>query len=117
MRFLTIVRGDARPAAEWRMVGGPPDPRSPVRRTTSDKVDMVGEFFWKLCGGGARAGISRPCQAGIQLAAGESKYINTPGLLVGHVTPTLEFPEQGQTDINRLGYVGPKFWSLARERL
>jgi len=73
MRFLPIVRGDARPAAEWRMVGGPPDPRSPVRRTTSDKVDMVGEFFWKLCGGGARAGISRPCRAGIQLAAAMSR--------------------------------------------
>ena len=46
-----------------------------------------------------------------QLAAGESKYIKTavtPGILVGHVTPTLEFPEQGQSDINRLRYVGPK---------
>ncbi len=33
-----------------------------------------------------------------QLAAGETKYIKTsvtPGILVGHVTPTLEFPEQG----------------------
>ena len=47
-----------------------------------------------------------------QLAAGESKYIKTtvtPGILVGHVTPTLEFPEQGQSDINRLRYVGPAF--------
>jgi hypothetical protein len=47
-----------------------------------------------------------------QLAAGETKYIKTavtPGILVGHVTPTLEFPEQGQSDINRLRYVGPKF--------
>jgi hypothetical protein len=47
-----------------------------------------------------------------QLAAGETKYIKTavtPGILVGHVTPTLEFPEQGQSDISRLRYVGPKF--------
>jgi Protein of unknown function (DUF2846) len=47
-----------------------------------------------------------------QLAAGETKYIKTsvtPGLLVGHVTPTLEFPEQGQSDINRLRYVGRQF--------
>ena len=47
-----------------------------------------------------------------QLAAGESKYIKTavtPGILIGHVTPTLEFPEQGQSDINRLRYVGPAF--------
>lgn len=47
-----------------------------------------------------------------QLAAGETKYIRTavtPGILVGHVTPTLEFPEQGQSDINRLKYVGPAF--------
>ena len=47
-----------------------------------------------------------------QLAAGEAKYIKTavtPGILVGHVTPTLEFPEQGQSDINRLRYVGPNF--------
>jgi Protein of unknown function (DUF2846) len=47
-----------------------------------------------------------------QLAAGETKYIKTavtPGILVGHVTPTLEFPEQGQSDISRLSYVGPKF--------
>jgi hypothetical protein len=45
-----------------------------------------------------------------QLAAGESKYIKTavtPGILIGHVTPTLEFPEQGQSDISRLRYVGP----------
>jgi hypothetical protein len=45
-----------------------------------------------------------------QLAAGETKYIKTavtPGILVGHVTPTLEFPEQGQSDIGRLRYVGP----------
>jgi len=44
-----------------------------------------------------------------QLAAGETKYITTavtPGILVGHVTPTLEFPEQGQSDIGRLRYVG-----------
>ena len=37
-----------------------------------------------------------------RLAAGETKYIKTavtPGILVGHVTPTLEFPEQGQSDI------------------
>ncbi len=47
-----------------------------------------------------------------QLAAGETKYIKTtvtPGILVGHVTPTLEFPEQGQSDISRLRYVGTKF--------
>lgn len=47
-----------------------------------------------------------------QLAAGETKYIKTaatPGLFVGHITPTLEFPEQGQSDINRLRYVGPRF--------
>jgi hypothetical protein len=47
-----------------------------------------------------------------QLAAGETKYIKTavtPGILVGHVTPTLEFPEQGQSDIGSLRYVGPKF--------
>ena len=47
-----------------------------------------------------------------RLAAGETKYIKTavtPGILVGHVTPTLEFPEQGQSDISRLRYVGPKF--------
>jgi hypothetical protein len=47
-----------------------------------------------------------------QLAAGETKYIKTtvtPGILVGHVTPTLEFPEQGQSDISRLRYVGPNF--------
>lgn len=47
-----------------------------------------------------------------QLAAGETKYIKTrvsPGILVGHVTPTLEFPEQGQSDVNRLRYVGPQF--------
>ena len=47
-----------------------------------------------------------------QLAAGETKYIKTsvtPGILVGHVTPTLEFPEQGQSDISRLRYVGPQF--------
>lgn len=47
-----------------------------------------------------------------QLAAGETKYIKTsvtPGILVGHITPTLEFPEQGQSDVNRLRYVGPKF--------
>jgi hypothetical protein len=46
------------------------------------------------------------------LAAGETKYIKTavtPGILVGHVTPTLEFPEQGQSDIGSLRYVGPKF--------
>jgi hypothetical protein len=45
-----------------------------------------------------------------QLAAGETKYIKTrvtPGILVGHVTPTLEFPEQGQSDVSRLRYVGP----------
>lgn len=45
-----------------------------------------------------------------QLAAGESKYIKTavtPGILIGHITPTLEFPEQGQSDVNRLRYVGP----------
>jgi hypothetical protein len=45
-----------------------------------------------------------------QLAAGESKYIKTavtPGILIGHITPTLEFPEQGQSDISRLRYVGP----------
>ena len=47
-----------------------------------------------------------------QLSAGETKYIKTavtPGILVGHVTPTLEFPEQGQSDIGSLRYVGPKF--------
>lgn len=47
-----------------------------------------------------------------QLAAGETKYIKTPvtpGILVGHVTPTLDFPEQGQSDISRLRYVGPQF--------
>ena len=47
-----------------------------------------------------------------QLAAGESKYIKTavtPGILIGHITPTLEFPEQGQSDISRLRYVGPAF--------
>jgi hypothetical protein len=45
-----------------------------------------------------------------QLAAGETKYIKTSvsaGILVGHITPTLEFPEQGQSDIDRLRYVGP----------
>jgi hypothetical protein len=45
-----------------------------------------------------------------QLAAGESKYLKTavtPGILVGHITPTLEFPEQGQSDVGRLRYVGP----------
>jgi hypothetical protein len=44
-----------------------------------------------------------------QLAAGETKYIKTAvsaGILVGHVTPTLDFPEQGQSDVNRLRYVG-----------
>ncbi len=44
-----------------------------------------------------------------QLAAGETKYIKTtvtPGLLIGHVTPTLQFPEQGRSDVNRLRYVG-----------
>src|ERR1700716_2789317 len=43
-----------------------------------------------------------------QLAAGESKYLKTavtPGILVGHITPTLEFPEQGQSDVGRLRYV------------
>ena len=47
-----------------------------------------------------------------QLAAGETKYIKTaitPGILVGHVTPTLQFPEQGQSDVSSLRYVGPKF--------
>jgi hypothetical protein len=47
-----------------------------------------------------------------RLAAGETKYIKTavtPSILVGHVTPTLEFPEQGQSDISRLRYVGTKF--------
>ena|ERR1700761_370149 len=47
-----------------------------------------------------------------QLAAGESKYIrttSTQGVLVGHITPTLEFPEQGQSDISHLRYVGPAF--------
>ena len=47
-----------------------------------------------------------------QLAAGESKYIKTsitPGIIVAHVTPTLEFPEQGQSDISYLRYVGPQF--------
>ena len=47
-----------------------------------------------------------------QLAAGETKYIRTtvtPGILVGHITPTLEFPEQGQSDISTLRYVGPAF--------
>jgi len=47
-----------------------------------------------------------------QLAAGETKYISTsvtPGILVGRVTPRLEFPEQGQSDIGRLRYVGAKF--------
>lgn len=46
-----------------------------------------------------------------QLAAGETKYIKTtvtPGILVGRVTPTLEFPEQGRSDVNRLRYVGAK---------
>jgi hypothetical protein len=46
-----------------------------------------------------------------QLAAGETKYIKTtvtPGILVGHVTPTLQFPEQGKSDISRLRYVGAK---------
>ena len=46
------------------------------------------------------------------MAAGEKKSIKpavTPGILVGHVTPTLEFPEQGQSDIGRLRYVGPQF--------
>lgn len=45
-----------------------------------------------------------------QLAAGESKYLKTavtPGIFVGHITPTLEFPEQGQSDVGRLRYVGP----------
>jgi Protein of unknown function (DUF2846) len=44
-----------------------------------------------------------------QLAAGETKYIKTsitPGIFVGHVSPTLEFPEQGQSDVSRLRYVG-----------
>jgi hypothetical protein len=47
-----------------------------------------------------------------QLAAGETKYIKTAvthGILVGRVTPTLELPEQGQSDISRLRYVGTKF--------
>lgn len=47
-----------------------------------------------------------------QLAAGETKYIKTtvtPGILVGRVTPTLEFPEQGRSDVDRLRYVGAKF--------
>ena len=47
-----------------------------------------------------------------QLAAGEKKYIRTsvtPGILVAHVTPMLEFPEQGQSDIGQLRYVGPQF--------
>jgi len=47
-----------------------------------------------------------------QLAAGETKYIRTTvtaGILVGHITPTLEFPEQGQSDISSLRYVGPAF--------
>jgi hypothetical protein len=46
------------------------------------------------------------------LAAGEKKYIRTsvtPGILVAHVTPMLEFPEQGQSDISQLRYVGPQF--------
>jgi hypothetical protein len=53
-----------------------------------------------------------------QLAAGETKYIKTaitPGILVGHVTPTLEFPEQGQSDINRLRYVGASARRLKRD--
>ena len=47
-----------------------------------------------------------------QLASGETKYIKTAvsaGILVGHVTPTLEFPEQGQSDVSQLRYVGPAF--------
>jgi hypothetical protein len=47
-----------------------------------------------------------------KLAAGETKYIKTAvtaGLFVGHITPTLEFPEQGQSDISHLRYVGPAF--------
>jgi hypothetical protein len=47
-----------------------------------------------------------------QLASGETKYIKTVvthGILVGRVTPTLESPEHGQSDINRLRYVGSKF--------
>src|SRR5689334_3688221 len=45
------------------------------------------------------------------LAAGETKYVRTTvstGLLVGHITPRLDVPEQGQSDIGRLRYVGSK---------
>jgi Protein of unknown function (DUF2846) len=44
------------------------------------------------------------------LSAGETKYIKTSasmGLLVGHITPTLEFPEQGKSDVESLQYAPP----------
>jgi len=44
------------------------------------------------------------------LSAGETKYIKTSasmGLLVGHITPTIEFPEQGKSDVESLHYTPP----------
>lgn len=46
------------------------------------------------------------------LAAGESKYIKTSvsaGLIVGHITPTIEFPEQGASDVRNLSYAGSAY--------
>jgi hypothetical protein len=38
-----------------------------------------------------------------------SRPAAAPRILVGHVTPTLEFPEHGQSAISRLRNVGAKF--------
>jgi hypothetical protein len=43
------------------------------------------------------------------LSGHETKYIKTSvsiGILVGHITPELEFPEQGQSDVRNLKYTG-----------
>lgn len=43
------------------------------------------------------------------LAGGETKYIKTaPGLgfFVAHIVPTIEYPEQGQSDVRNLKYTG-----------
>jgi Protein of unknown function (DUF2846) len=44
------------------------------------------------------------------LSAGETKYITTAltrGILIGHVLPVLEYPEQGQSEVRQSRYIGP----------
>lgn len=43
------------------------------------------------------------------LKAGETKYVRTAvsmGVLVGHITPTIDYPENAQSEIQTLKYIG-----------